>query len=352
MTLTVKSVGHAARVRNRRGAAGALLVAALAPCCCVLASCLFTGAREQQQRITDDYQLAQADGRRPAVFANLTVAGEITSLQDARFSDKAAERGLWRHLDSIATTPPGVYFLAPFDATRIPVLFVHGMSGSPANFAYLIERLDRSRFQPWVYSYPSGAQLDVVADHLELTIEQLQARQHFEAMAVVAHSMGGLIARDFILRHAKTAPAAAVRLFVTISTPWDGHAAAERVPSVINLWQDIVPGSDYLNRLFAAPLPATTRHYLLFTFNRKAASFGVSNDHTVTVASQLRDVAQREAVRVIGFDDTHEGVLRNAEVALLLDRLLAEAFVAPRGAGGAAVAFTAPAEGEERTQHR
>jgi len=57
-------------------------------------------------------------------------------------------------------------------------------------------------------------------------------------------------------------------------------------------------------------------------------------------------------VRVIGFDDTHEGVLRNAEVALLLDRLLAEAFVAPRGAGGAAVAFTAPAEGEERTQHR
>jgi pimeloyl-ACP methyl ester carboxylesterase len=192
----------------------------------------------------------------------------------------------------------------------------------------------------------------VVADHLEHTIERLQARQHFEAMAIVAHSMGGLVARAFILRHAKTAPAEAIPLFVTISTPWDGHAAAERVPRVVNLWRDIVPGSDYLNSLFAAPLPVTTRHYLLFTFNRKTSSFGVSNDHTVTVASQLRTAAQREAVRVIGFDDTHEGVLRNADVALLLDRLLAETFVAPRGAGGAAVTFASSGEGEAPTQHR
>jgi pimeloyl-ACP methyl ester carboxylesterase len=351
MALTVNPVEHASGFRGKRASAGALLMAVLIPCGYLLAACQFTSAREQQQRITDDYRLAQADGRRPAAFAKLTVAGEIASLQDPRFSTAAAVRGLWRPLDAAATSPPGVYFLAPFDATRVPVLFVHGMGGSPANFVYLIDQLDRSRFQPWVYSYPSGAPLDVVVDHLEHTIGLLQSRQHFKAMAIVAHSMGGLVARGFILRHARTAPTEAIPLFVTISTPWDGHTAAEHVPSVVNLWRDIVPGSEYLTSLFATRLPATTRHYLFFTFNRKTSSFGASNDHTVTVASQLATVAQQEAVRIVGFDDTHEGVLRNADVALMLDHLLAETFVSG-GARGTAVAFTSSGEAEATEQHR
>jgi pimeloyl-ACP methyl ester carboxylesterase len=350
MTRTVKPIEQMTGVRSKRSSAGALLVGALAPFCCVLTSCQFANARAQQQRITEDYRLSEADGGRRAVFANVTVAGEIASLRDSRFSEKAAERGFWRPLDSIATTRPGVYFLAPFNAARVPVLFVHGMNGSPANFAYLIEHLDRSRFQPWVYSYPSGARLDVIADHLEHTIEQLQSRQHFPQMALVAHSVGGLVARGFLLHRSRQAPAETIPLLVTISTPWDGHAAAERLPSVINVWRDIVPGSDYLRNLFTTPLPATTRHYLFFTFNRRTSWFGASNDHTVTVASQLAGAAQREAVRVIGFDDTHEGVLRDADVATLLNRLLAETFVPSRGAG-TAVAF-APSGEETPAQHR
>src|SRR5262245_11994302 len=174
MTLTVKALAHATGFRSNRVSAGALLVAGLAPCCGLLASCLFVDAHQQQQRITDDYRLAQANGQQPAVFAHLTATGEIASLDDSRFSEEAAERGFWRPLDSIATTHPGVYFLGPFDASRVPVLFVHGMTGSPANFTYLIEHLDRARFQPWVYSYPTGARLDVVTEHLEHTIEELQ----------------------------------------------------------------------------------------------------------------------------------------------------------------------------------
>jgi pimeloyl-ACP methyl ester carboxylesterase len=326
----VKAIENAAAIRIGRECARALLIAGLAACYGLLAGCLFAGTRGQQQRIADDYRLAQTNGGQRAIFANFTVAGEIASLDDARFSQKAAELGFWRPLDAVATTHPGVYFLGPFDANRVPVLFVHGMNGSPANFSYLVQHVDRTRFQPWVYSYPSGAQLEAVADHLDHTIRQLQARQHFGPMAIVAHSMGGLIARGFILRHAKNAPADAIPLLVTISTPWEGHAAAERVPPAVNIWRDIVPGSVYLTSLFSTQLPATTRYYLLFTFNRKTVSFGPSSDRTVSVASQLSAHAQEEAVRVVGFDDTHDGVLRNPDVAALLNQVLAATFPGPQ----------------------
>ncbi len=264
-----------------------------------------------------------------AVAREPTALGEVTSLDDVRFSEKSAGTGLWRPQEFARITHPGVYFLQPYDLTKMPVLFVHGINGSPANFTYLVNRLDRTRFQPWVYSYPSGEQLGAIADHLNDTMDELQRRYRFGPFAVVAHSMGGLVSRGFILRRARVPGNDAIPLFISISTPWDGHSAAEigskYVPEV-KVWRDLVPGSDYLKSLFAAPLPAQTRYYLLFTFNRKKGSFGTSGDHTVTVASQLSAPAQQEAVRLIGYDDTHSGVLRDAAVSSRLNQLLDDTF--------------------------
>jgi hypothetical protein len=49
---------------------------------------------------------------------------------------------------------------------------------------------------------------------------------------------------------------------------------------------------------------------------------GPSGDQTVSVASQLRLPAQDEAARLYGFDVTHGGILKNPEVAALLQQLL------------------------------
>ncbi len=94
--------------------------------------------------------------------------------------------------------------------------------------------------------------------------------------------------------------------------------------AVVDVWRDTAPGSEYLRNLFAQPLPRRTVHRLLFTFNRNSTSFGASDDPTVTVASQLRASAQRDATRIYGFDDTHDGVLRDAEVSALVNELLAQ----------------------------
>lgn len=284
--------------------------------------------QERLDRYVDvaSLQVAAPAGARAQTLGQMTAVGEVVSLSDARFDLDLAESGLWRPYDFIYKVHPGIYFLDAYAPERTPVLFVHGINGSPAQFDYLVDRLDRERFQPWVYSYPSGVHLDALADHLQQTIAKLRSRYQFKRLIVVAHSMGGLISRAFLLRNAGMGPAEAP-LLVTISTPWGGHAAAQMgvkyAPAVVDVWRDMAPGSAFLSDLFASKLPDGTSHHLIFTFGRNPASFGVSDDETVSVASQLHAAAQAEAKHVYGVDDTHTGVLRNDSVAALLNTLLA-----------------------------
>ena len=63
------------------------------------------------------------------------------------------------------------------------------------------------------------AELDAVAEYLTRVVTNLRLRHGFDELAVVAHSMGGLVAREFILRNHDRARRDPVGLFVTISTP-------------------------------------------------------------------------------------------------------------------------------------
>ncbi len=46
---------------------------------------------------------------------------------------------------------------------KVPIVFVHGIEGSITDFLPLLERLDRQRYKPWFFYYPSGADLDKLA---------------------------------------------------------------------------------------------------------------------------------------------------------------------------------------------
>src|SRR5688572_29622314 len=73
-------------------------------------------------------------------LSQVTAVGEIASLSDPRFADAIANSGLWQPFDFLFKGGPGVYFLEPYDRKKTPVLFVHGINGSPTNFTTLIER--------------------------------------------------------------------------------------------------------------------------------------------------------------------------------------------------------------------
>jgi pimeloyl-ACP methyl ester carboxylesterase len=255
--------------------------------------------------------------------------GEITRIDDPRFSQENARLGLWQPVDFLSRVGAGVYFLEPYDPRKIPVLFVHGAVGHPGNFARLIAGLDRNHFQPWLVYYPSASNLDNTAQSIDRWVQYLYVRYHYPRMVVVAHSMGGLVARAFINRviAAGDGRAEGLRLFITISTPWDGHSAAQRgvsqAPVVAPSWYDMAPGSPFLRSLLEPPLPSTLGYDLFFSYAGGSRWTCAANDGVVTLASQLLPRAQTEARMMHGFDETHRTILRSADLSAMVHEQLA-----------------------------
>jgi uncharacterized alpha/beta hydrolase family protein len=255
----------------------------------------------------------------------LLETGTVISLDDEIFSRKNAAKGLWQPYGFTQTTPSGLFFLEKYDPHKKIILFVHGVSGTPSQFKTLINGLDHKQFQPLVAYYPSGFNIPLISQYLNRLIEELQTTLEFDTISVVAHSMGGLVSRDFInIQTSRTEPL--VDCFISISTPWNGHSAAisglKYAPVIIPVWQDIAPTSDFLKNLFTTPLPKTIPHYLLFSFKGTRQMAEGNNDGAVSIASQLRPVAQEGAYLIRGFNEGHVSILENQDVAHLVNRIL------------------------------
>jgi hypothetical protein len=247
--------------------------------------------------------------------------GAVEELSDPRFGPETGPLGLWEPVRFVTTNGMGLFFLEEFDAARIPVLFVHGAGGYPQEFDYLIAGLDRRRFQPWVYQYPSGLRLRLAGKALLSALDEVRAHHRFDVVCVVAHSMGGLVARSAINDMVQRDAGAYVGLFVSISTPWGGHAAAaagvRHSPVVVPSWVDMAEGSPFLTSLLAASPPPDIPHHLYFSYRG-----GRGTDGTVSLRSQLDPRVQLGAARVFGFDEDHVSVLGSAAVRDALNQAL------------------------------
>lgn len=91
--------------------------------------------------------------------------------------------------------------LQPYDETRTPVLFVHGLQDTPATWAPMICALlndveIRRGYQLWTFSYPSGYPFPYAASMLRRNLNGLSdAFPHHKRIVLVGHSLGGLVVR-------------------------------------------------------------------------------------------------------------------------------------------------------------
>ena len=245
--------------------------------------------------------------------------GEVTTLDDPRLSAENGDRGMWRPFEFLQELGIGLYFLEPYDPARLPVVFVHGISASPQSWRAIVEKLDRRKFQAWVFHYPSGLRVERAAGALATALVTLQKRHGFKKLGIVAHSMGGLVSRGAIPRAVEQTGFNFVPRFVTISTPWGGHEAAakgvDRLNYPVPSWRDMAPGSDYLTSILRRPLPDGTLHDLIFSFKTKGG-LGMPNDNdgTVGVASQLDPNVQEAAHTVFGLPLSHTEILASPTV--------------------------------------
>jgi pimeloyl-ACP methyl ester carboxylesterase len=243
--------------------------------------------------------------------------GAIADLDDTVFDSENGDTGYWKPLTFLRNFGIGVYFIEPYDPDKIPVLFVHGATGTPRPWEAIVEQLDREKYQPWFFYYPSGLRLDRLGFALNNIVKALHQDYGFNTLYVTAHSMGGLVSRSFIL-NSYNDKQDYIKLFVSISTPWNGHRATakgvEQAPAVVPSWYDMIPDSEFIQSLFIKELPPFTKYYLFFSFKGDCSFMMANNDGSVELSSELDPRAQADASRIFGYDEDHTAILASQNV--------------------------------------
>ena len=255
-------------------------------------------------------------------------SGTIRVLSDPIFDGGFSTLGMYDPASFLDQAPTMFYALEEDLGYKIPVVFVHGIGGSARDFAILVEKLDRSRYKPWFYHYPSGGDLDQLAElFYQIFLSGKVYRSGGMPMIVVAHSMGGLIVREAINQYDGKPDETQVHLLVTIATPFGGHSAAaigeKHGLIVLPSWRDLNPENPFIGSLYRKPIPAFVHHELMYAYeNPDSVKIGENSDGVVALTSQLHPQAQRQASGQFGFDSTHTGILKSEEVAAhILDRM-------------------------------
>lgn len=87
-------------------------------------------------------------------------------------------------------------------AAAVPVLLVHGYGCNSGYWAHLLPRLARARIShATVDLVPVAGDIEHYVDQVERAAEALRAQTGAARIAIVAHSMGGLVARAWLRRY-------------------------------------------------------------------------------------------------------------------------------------------------------
>ncbi len=245
-------------------------------------------------------------------------------LEDEFFAPRYGMMGLYNPKALLSHTQSYFFSLEKFDPTKTIVLFVHGVAGTPRDFKYLVDGLDKTRYQPWFYFYPSGMPLEKLGSLLASFLSLLESTEGFQItrVVVVAHSMGGLVALSALNQLSRDGMPPYLKGFVSFDSPYGGvkelTRAVEKAPVVVPSWRDVAAGSPFLNGLYQGHACQEIPFYLFFGYQH-----GKSSDGIVTLQSQLEPRVYFAASRSYGFNVTHVGILNDNAVRQTFYHVLA-----------------------------
>jgi CheY-like chemotaxis protein len=113
------------------------------------------------------------------------------------------------------------------ESSAVPVLLVHGYGCNSGYWSFLLPRLDRNSIShASIDLEPMGGAIDDYVPALQDAVEDLCAATGAPQVAIIAHSMGGLVARAWMRAHGS----ARVARIVTLGTPHHGTGLANFGP--------------------------------------------------------------------------------------------------------------------------
>ena len=163
------------------------------------------------------------------------------------------------HLGGLTPSQRGL-LVQHVEAAGTPILLVHGMIDNRAIFTVLRRRLRRRGFETTATLNYSPITNDIrgAARDLAAEVEALVARTGYDRVHVIAHSLGGLIARYYVQRLGGDER---VHTLVTLGTPHAGSLHAHLLP--VRLCRQLRPGSELMAEL-ALPAPGCSTRFVAY----------------------------------------------------------------------------------------
>jgi len=255
----------------------------------------------------------------------------VTSLDEPIFAPELGELGVYYPTQFLARVQRWVFAVGEPDFKKAQVVLVHGIKGTPRDFSAMLAGIDRSRYQIWLFYYPSGLRLDnlgIVLSHAVETIAAYPESPDFK-LVLVAHSMGGLVGRRAVNELCRNGRPSYLKAYVSFDTPYGG---VERLIGregsgrpLVASWRDVAADSNFIKRLYARPIPPDLPFFLFFGWGLPGANGpSPAGDGTIALRSQLDPRAQAAARRMIGFGQTHVGILSDKDAIHALSEILDE----------------------------
>lgn len=136
-----------------------------------------------------------------------------------------------------------------------PLIFVHGLGGNRGNFLLMAWYLHhRGRKRSYKIHFDLDQSVDEMAAALAKFIRDVKKATGEKQVDVVAHSLGGIIARLAITEHRL---GSSVKTLITLGTPHKGTYSARFAST--EKTKDLRVGSGMMKRLCGRPLPKTLR---------------------------------------------------------------------------------------------
>ncbi|GHA00048.1 hypothetical protein GCM10008090_05890 [Arenicella chitinivorans] len=276
-----------------------------------------------KKKYTVTFTAAVSSGETPSLFYP---AGTIRDINDPLFDRDVATLGLYHPAAFLEKARTMFYALEEDVPYKIPVIFVHGIGGTPAEFKHILEKMDRRRFRPWFFYYPSGSDLDQMAlffQNIFLSGRVIPVDEKLPIW-IVAHSMGGLVVKEALNIQKK--PKNRI-VFISMASPFGGHPAAAKghkmAPMVLPAWRDLDPDGEFIKNLYRRPTDPLVEHRLLYAYKKPNRSrLRENSDGVVSLSSQLRAEAQKAAFTQIGFNSSHSEMLaQDTVVDYVIDEL-------------------------------
>ncbi|MCG9674205.1 alpha/beta hydrolase [Vibrio chagasii] len=283
--------------------------------------------RDHEDRSTIEVSLTVNESEAPRAFVDRSLSsllkieldlvdiGTVVDLSNPPFEKGNAKLGMWQPLTFLLEDNAGLYFLSEYDPNKIPILFVHGINATALDFAPLIQKIDQSKYQIWVFNYPSGLSLSLNSKGLNNLLHTVVSEYKNQQLHVVAHSMGGLIVTNSIRQCRIGQLCDFVSSVTTISSPFGGVESAkqgvEYSPVVMPAWVDLNPDGKFIADLFIDSSKIHIPHFLAFGYNSGDLFNTNSNDGVINLSSQLSRPAQLKADQIRGYNENHLSILDN-----------------------------------------